>query len=320
MFERFTDRARQVVVLAQEESRRLTHNYIGTEHILLGLLHERDGLAARVLESFGLTLEDTRNLVARVVGAGEEVTAGQIPFTPRAKKVLELSLREALAIGHNYIGTEHILLGLTREDEGVAVRILLDFDVDSELIRREVIRMLSGAGERATDWTAGPRDPAVPRVGSSGRALPTASREYDDAPASELELGWRSRPVALAALGAAILERRAFDPSRTGGVEPLGMQVLVRLALGPPDGPLDRPGELVGSMEVGLGSDPAALDHALRVLIERGFVNCYDEQDDDQLIRITTAGLSALHAWLERAAALFGAWPPDTPGADDVTT
>src|SRR6187431_2398369 len=148
MFERFTERARQVVVLAQEEARTLKHNYIGTEHILLGLLREEEGLAARVLESLDITVERVRSQVVRIVGSGEEVTSGQIPFTPRAKKVLELALREALSLGHNYIGTEHILLGLVRENEGVAARILLDFDADAEKIRNEIIRMLSGPGRR----------------------------------------------------------------------------------------------------------------------------------------------------------------------------
>ena len=146
MFERFTARARQVVVLAQEEARILKHNYIGTEHILLGLLREEEGLAARVLESLDITVERVRAQVVRIVGSGEEVTSGQIPFTPRAKKVLELALREALSLGHNYIGTEHILLGLVRENEGVAARILLDFDADSLTVRNQVICMLHRVG------------------------------------------------------------------------------------------------------------------------------------------------------------------------------
>jgi len=137
-----------VVVLAQDEARALKHNYIGTEHILLGLLREEEGLAARVLESLDITVEEVRAQIARIVGQGDEVTTGQIPFTPRAKKVLELALREALSLGHNYIGTEHILLGLVRENEGVAARILLDFDADAEKIRNEIIRMLSGPGRR----------------------------------------------------------------------------------------------------------------------------------------------------------------------------
>src|SRR5438067_3652587 len=155
LFERFTERARQVVVLAQDEARALKHNYIGTEHILLGLLREEEGLAARVLESLDITVEEVRAQVARIVGQGDEVTTGQIPFTPRAKKVLELALREALSLGHNYIGTEHILLGLVRENEGVAARILLDFDADSDKIRNEVIRMLSGPGGRRQGQGAG---------------------------------------------------------------------------------------------------------------------------------------------------------------------
>jgi ATP-dependent Clp protease ATP-binding subunit ClpC len=153
VFERFTERSRQVVVLAQDEARKLKHNYIGTEHILLGLLRDQEGLAARVLDSFHVTVEEVRAQVARIVGEGEEVTIGQIPFTPRTKKVLELSLREALSLGHNYIGTEHILLGIVRENEGVAARILLDFDADAEKVRNEVIRMLSGPGRTSIEMT-----------------------------------------------------------------------------------------------------------------------------------------------------------------------
>jgi len=149
VFERFTERARQVVVLAQDEARALRHNSIGTEHILLALLREEEGLAARVLESFGMTIDEVRARVARIVGQGDEVTTGQIPFTPRAKKSLDLALREALSIGHNYIGTEHILLGLARLDDGVAQRILEGFDLDAEKIRTEVIRLLSSAGRPA---------------------------------------------------------------------------------------------------------------------------------------------------------------------------
>ncbi len=143
MFERFTQRARQVVVFAQDEARELRHNYIGTEHLLLGLLREADGPAARVLDAFDVTVEEVRAQVARIVGHGDEVTTGQIPFTPRAKRVLELSLRESLSIGHNYIGTEHLLLGLAHENDGVAMRILLDFGIDPDTIRNEVLKVLS---------------------------------------------------------------------------------------------------------------------------------------------------------------------------------
>jgi ATP-dependent Clp protease ATP-binding subunit ClpC len=144
VFERFTGRARQVVVLAQDEARVLGHGYIGTEHILLGLLREEEGIAARVLESLDITLEQVRAQVAEIVGRGDEVTTGQIPFTPNAKKVLELALREALSLQHSYIGTEHVLLGLTRVNDGVAARILLDFGADAEKIRHEVLTVLSG--------------------------------------------------------------------------------------------------------------------------------------------------------------------------------
>src|SRR3954451_13722207 len=144
VFERFTERARQVVVLAQEEARILKHNYIGTEHILLGLLREEEGLAARVLESLDITVERVRAQVVRIVGSGEEVTSGQIPFTPRAKKLLELALREALSLGHNYIGTEHILLGLIREGEGVAAQVLVKLGADLNRVRQQVLQLLSG--------------------------------------------------------------------------------------------------------------------------------------------------------------------------------
>ncbi len=155
MFERFTERARQVVVLAQEEARSLKHNYIGTEHLLLGLLREEEGVAARVLDGLEVSVEEVRAAVVRIVGSGEESPQGQIPFTPRAKKVLELALREALSLGHNYIGTEHILLGLVREDEGVAARILLDLDAEPDKIRNEVMRALSGPGRRSSPAGSG---------------------------------------------------------------------------------------------------------------------------------------------------------------------
>jgi ATP-dependent Clp protease ATP-binding subunit ClpC len=190
MFERFTDHARQVIVFAQEESRQLKHNYIGTEHILLGLTHEQAGLAAQVLQSLGVTLDGVREQVVQAVGPGEEVTAGQIPFTPRAKKVLELALRESLSLGDDYIDTEHILLGLIRESESVSGRILLDFNADPERIRTEVIRTLSGPrrGKRGTAVVAhaadltfviGP-DPELRRLlmAAAGRALADERQEF----------------------------------------------------------------------------------------------------------------------------------------------
>jgi ATP-dependent Clp protease ATP-binding subunit ClpC len=144
MFERFTDRARRVVVLAQEEARMLNHNYIGTEHILLGLIQEGDGVAAKVLESLGISLEGVRQQVQEIIGQGQEAPSGHIPFTPRGKKVLELSLREALQLGHNYIGSEHILLGLIREGEGVAAQVLVKLGADLNRVRQQVLQSLSG--------------------------------------------------------------------------------------------------------------------------------------------------------------------------------
>jgi ATP-dependent Clp protease ATP-binding subunit ClpC len=144
MFERFTDQARRVVVLAAEEARRLNHNYIGTEHILLGLLGEGEGVAAKALEALGISLEAGRVQVEEIIGHGEVTPTGHIPFTPRAKKVLELSLREALQLGHNAIGTEHILLGIVREGEGVAAQVLAGFGADGARVREQVVRLLTG--------------------------------------------------------------------------------------------------------------------------------------------------------------------------------
>ena len=142
MFERFTDRARRVVVLAQEEARMLSHNYIGTEHILLGLIHEGEGVAAKALESLGISLDAVRQQVEEIIGQGQQAPSGHIPFTPRARKVLELSLREALQLGHNCIGTEHILLGLIREGEGVAAQVLVKLGADLTEVRQHVIKLL----------------------------------------------------------------------------------------------------------------------------------------------------------------------------------
>ncbi|MEX0989861.1 MAG: Clp protease N-terminal domain-containing protein, partial [Actinomycetota bacterium] len=162
MFERFTDRARRVVVLAQEEARMLNHNYIGTEHILLGLIHEGEGVAAKALESLNISLEAVRQQVEEIIGQGQAAPTGHIPFTPRAKKVLELSLREALQLGHNYIGTEHILLGLIREGEGVAAQVLQKLGADLNRVRQTVIQLLSG-------YTGGKETAGGPQEGQSGQ-------------------------------------------------------------------------------------------------------------------------------------------------------
>ncbi|WP_323127015.1 Clp protease N-terminal domain-containing protein [Rubrobacter tropicus] len=145
-FEKFTERARKVVVLAQDEARHFNHNYIGTEHILLGLIREEDGIAAEVLEALGVHLDEAREQVESIVGYGEEMTGAQAPFTPRVNKVLRIALREAAQLGHDYVSTEHVLLGLVRESEGVAARVLLNLDVDPDVVRREVMRRLAGSG------------------------------------------------------------------------------------------------------------------------------------------------------------------------------
>ncbi|MFI9012235.1 ATP-dependent Clp protease ATP-binding subunit [Actinosynnema sp. NPDC053489] len=169
MFERFTDRARRVVVLAQEEARMLNHNYIGTEHILLGLIHEGEGVAAKALESLGIALEGVRQQVEEIIGQGQQAPSGHIPFTPRAKKVLELSLREALQLGHNYIGTEHILLGLIREGEGVAAQVLVKLGADLNRVRQQVLQLLSGY--------SGGKEPA--ESGGRGEGTPSSSLVLD---------------------------------------------------------------------------------------------------------------------------------------------
>jgi ATP-dependent Clp protease ATP-binding subunit ClpA len=169
VFERFTDRARRVVVLAQEEARMLDHNYIGTEHLLLGLVREGEGIAAQALEALGISLRDVRRDVEDIIGRGQAVPAGHIPFTPRAKKVLELSLREALQLGHNYIGTEHILLGLVREGEGVAAQVLEKLGADLDRVRQTVIELLPGSSESAG------RPPRRRRARRTPEAVPTVS-------------------------------------------------------------------------------------------------------------------------------------------------
>src|SRR5690625_3895647 len=180
MFERFTDRARRVVVLAQDEARLLNHNYIGTEHILLGLIHEAEGVGAKALEALGVSLDAVREQVRDIIGEGNQTPSGHIPFTPRAKKVLELSLREALQLGHNYIGTEHILLGLIREGEGVAAQVLNKLGADLNRVRQPVIQLLSGYQAKETVASGGPAEgqPSGSAVlDQFGRNLTQAARE-----------------------------------------------------------------------------------------------------------------------------------------------
>jgi ATP-dependent Clp protease ATP-binding subunit ClpC len=194
MFERFTDRARRVVVLAQEEARMLDHNYIGTEHILLGLVHEGEGVAAKAMAAMEISLEAVRQEVEEIIGRGQQAPSGHIPFTPRAKKVLELSLRESLQLGHDYIGTEHILLGLLREGEGVAAQVLVRLGADLNRVRQQVLNLLAGgqgeAGEAGPHRSGSARDLRLAEIQDTLAAL------ADRVSAIERHLGLRDRPAA----------------------------------------------------------------------------------------------------------------------------
>jgi ATP-dependent Clp protease ATP-binding subunit ClpC len=195
MFERFTDRARSVVVLAQEEARLLNHNYIGTEHLLLGLIRESEGIAAKALTLLGVELDTVRERVEEIIGQGTQQPSGHIPFTPRAKKVLELSLREALQLDHNYIGTEHILLGLIREGEGVAAQVLVQLGTDLSRVRQQVIQLVRGAGGGAVDVAA-----------ASSLARLTGRRERS------LIAGFRTRVTAIESRLTAVERRVGTGP------------------------------------------------------------------------------------------------------------
>jgi ATP-dependent Clp protease ATP-binding subunit ClpC len=194
MFERFTDRARRVVVLAQEEARLLNHNYIGTEHILLGLVHEGEGVAAKAMEAMEISLEAVRQQVEEIIGRGETAPSGHIPFTPRAKKVLELSLRESLQLGHDYIGTEHILLGLLREGEGVAAQVLVRLGADLNRVRQQVLQLLSGGQGEARE--SGPQRGAISREFWLTEIQNTLTTIADRLTAIERHLGLTDRPAA----------------------------------------------------------------------------------------------------------------------------
>ncbi len=266
MFERFTNRARHVVVLAQEEARRLQHNYIGTEHILLGLLGEPDGVAYRALESFGMSLDETRDEVKAIVGAGSRAaTGGHIPFTPRAKKTLELALREALQLHHNYIGTEHILLGVIREGDGVGAQVLRQHSPNLTAIRMAVLDLVSATPTEATRgrrWLIGRRGAAVP------------GETPDSGDSAEL----RTTPAADTSLS---------EAARLAGTQPIGSHHLLLATLGDPDTAAAR-------ALAALGVD---LDQAREVLRNADIVGTSDEQPDEagrrqMLVRVTDSQLT----------------------------
>ena len=230
-------------------------------------------------------------------------------FAERARQVVVVAQEEARTLKHNYIGTEHILLGLVRENEGIAARILLDFDADDSKIRNHVMRVLPDTRPAAS---APPR-----RSLSSVADFPPGS---EDLPVSEIgvDLGWRGRPIALAALGAAVLARSAFDPAATGTLGPLEMQLLVHLAFGPPEGPLAERMELFESLTVALACDRHELRDAVHALGDQRLILSTAEQDDDERISITAAGAARVDDWLRRTVSPFGRWPPDQQAADDA--
>ena len=289
MFERFTNRARHVVVLAQEEARRLQHNYIGTEHILLGLLGEPDGLAFRVLEGFGMSLEGTREEVEAIVGAGNATVSGHIPFTPRAKKTLERALREALQLHHNYIGTEHILLGVIREGEGVGARVLKEHSADLTPIRMAVLDLLSAIPAEDTRSRRWLRRRVSSVTGPGEASEPGEPAEMRTTPAADTSLS---------------------EAARLAGSQPVGSHHLLLAALGDPDTAAAR-------ALAALGVD---LDQAREALRNADVTGTSDEQPEEagrrqMLIRVTDnqlmieatdpvivdLGRAALHALGEKA-------------------
>jgi ATP-dependent Clp protease ATP-binding subunit ClpC len=225
MFERFTERARQVIILAQEEARQLKHNYIGTEHLLLGILREEEGLGARALESLDITIERVRLKVTQMVGSGEDVVSGQIPFTPRAKKILELALRESLALGHNYIGTEHITLGFVRENEGVGARIVSDIlelppTQTAEKVRDAIVEML-GVSRDLDDG----EEVTVELVKSAKAEMEQAIEDQEYDRAAKLRDRYRRLRDALAAIEGHLAEQKVDEADERWGVSIYGTEI-----------------------------------------------------------------------------------------------
>jgi ATP-dependent Clp protease ATP-binding subunit ClpC len=296
MFERFTNRARHVVVLAQEEARRLQHNYIGTEHVLLGLLGEPEGVAFRALEGFGMSLEGTREEVRAIIGTGKKAPSGHIPFTPRAKKTLEYALREAVQLRHNYIGTEHILLGVIREGDGVGAKILKQHSADLRAIRMAVLDLLTTVPTEATRGRRWLRRRSA--TGPGEETEPGESAELRTTPAADTSLS---------------------EAARLAGSQPVGSHHLLLAALGDPDTAAAR-------ALAALGVD---LDQAREALRTADVTGTSDEQPEEagrrqMLIRVTgkqltieatdpvivDLGRAALDALGERAS------PPDVIRGD----
>jgi ATP-dependent Clp protease ATP-binding subunit ClpC len=219
MFEKFSDRARRVVVLSQEEARLLNHNYIGTEHILLGLVHEDEGVGSQALRSLGIRLDAVRRQVEEIIGQGDSSPSGQIPFTPRAKKVLELALREALHLGHNYIGTEHILLGLVREGEGVACQALVKLGANLPTVRARVLQLVADGTVEGAAGRVPNLSPELVAVLDEARRVAEASGEAQVMPihlflaAVEHPDGAANRMLETVGVDPEELRRRVVDES-----------------------------------------------------------------------------------------------------------
>jgi ATP-dependent Clp protease ATP-binding subunit ClpA len=298
MFERFTDRARRVVVLAQEEARELQHNYIGTEHILLALIGEGNGVAFRVLDRLGMSVDGTREEVKAMVGIGSGAPTGHIPFTPRAKKTLELSLREALQLSHNYIGTEHLLLGVIREGEGVGAQILKQHSADLATVRTEVVDLLATYQPETARRTRWLRRPSVSPGSEPGK--PGKSTELRTTPAADSSLS---------------------EAARLAGTKPVGSHHLLLAALGDPDSAaakaltalgvdLDQAREALTSADVTGTSDEPPEEAGRRQMV----VHVTDgkltiEATDPVIVEAGRAALRALGAEAETSGTIRGDQP-----------
>jgi hypothetical protein len=275
MFERFSERARQVVVLAQQEARELGHDYIGTEHLLIAVLREQVGVPRALLATISLTADEARAAAIGIVGRGEGPSPAQVPFTPRAARVVQLSVGEALGMGRAAVETEHLLLALIDVGEGTGARILREAGADARAIR----------------------------------AL--AAGEID------VDLGWRGRSIALAALGAAVLGRSAFGLRRTGGLAPIDMQLLAYLALAERAVATAELGEEIESLAGALACDLDDIRVAVRSLLREGLIATPTDVERDRAV-ITPEGMARVEQWLRRSVSLFAGWPPTGPGVDDV--
>jgi Clp amino terminal domain, pathogenicity island component len=299
VFERFTIQARAAVALAIEEARTLGHAAVGTEHVLLGLVHSPDTVAGRALSELGIELTQTRVLVGRALGSGES-TEGRIPFTPAAQRALELAVPEAARRGRDDVAPEDVLLAVVAEPGGGAALILVELGASPDDVRTELEHLTADRAEprRLAHW------PGLEATAAEG----------------ELEVGWRGRAIALAALGAAVLGRTAFDARRTGPLEELEMQLLVFLSLGlnADAASAANEGEAVESLPAALACDRQGLRVAIESLLREQLVVRPEYSDDDR-VAITPAGVARVQHWLARIVPVFGGWPPERPGVDDAT-